>query len=408
MLYERGMERYGVAIIGGGILGLATAVDILERRPGLRLVVLEKEAELALHQSGRNSGVVHSGIYYRPGSLKARLCREGTDLLERFAVEHGVPYRVCGKLVVAVEKGELGRLRTLSERALANGVPDVREIGPEELREIEPHVTGIRALHSPTTAITDFRRIALALGDEVRARGGTILLRSAVRSIRSQGPRHLLKTARGTLEVSGLISCAGLQSDRVAAMSTGDRAQRIVPFRGSYQRFTEDARGLVRHLVYPVPDPDLPFLGVHFTPRLDGEVWVGPSAVLALAREGTRPWQVRPGDLGATLGFAGFWRLAGRHWRTGAGEIRRDLSKRAFLRECRRYLPELRREQLLPGPFGVRAQAVNKDGTLEDDFSLLEGEGMIHVRNAPSPGGTASLAIGKLLADRMIARLDAD
>ncbi|HEX6261685.1 MAG TPA: L-2-hydroxyglutarate oxidase [Actinomycetota bacterium] len=399
------MERFDVAVIGGGLLGLATARHLLERRPDLRLAVLEKESALALHQSGRNSGVVHSGIYYKPGSLKARLCREGRSMIERFAADHDIPYEACGKLIVAVEESELGRLAELARRAGANGV-EIEEVGPERIRELEPHAVGIRGLHSPGTAITDFRRVALALGEEVGRMGGTILLEHGVTSIRGRGERRRLETRRGPVGARFVVSCAGLQSDRVAAL-TGDRGgQRIVPFRGAYQRLGARAAGLVQGLVYPVPDPRLPFLGVHFTRRVDGEVWVGPSAVLALAREGSRPWQVNLRDVASTLRFGGFWRMAARHWRTGLEEVTLDLSKRAFLKACRRYLPELERQDILPGPFGVRAQAVNRDGSLEDDFSLPESHGVLHVRNAPSPGGTASLAIGRTLGERVLARLD--
>jgi len=401
------MERYDVAVVGGGLLGLATADHLLRRRPDLRLAVLEKEAALALHQSGRNSGVVHSGIYYKPGSLKARLCREGKALLERFASEHGIPYETCGKLIVAVEESELGALDELANRARANGV-EIEGVGPEGIRELEPHARGIRGLHSPTTAITDFQRVGLALGEEIRTRGGTILLEHGVTSVRSRGASILVGTTRGAIQARFLVSCAGLQSDRVAALSGRRGHQRIVPFRGSYQRLTPEGAGLIRGLLYPVPDPRLPFLGVHFTKRVDGEVWVGPSAVLALAREGSRPWQVNLRDVASTLGFGGFWRMAGRHWRTGLEEITLDLSRRAFLRACRRYLPDLRAEHLAQGPFGVRAQAVNPDGSLEDDFSLSQGPGAIHLRNAPSPGGTASLAIGRMLAEQALDRLGGD
>lgn len=400
------MERCDVAVIGGGLLGLATADHLLRRRPDLRLAVLEKEAELALHQSGRNSGVVHAGIYYRPGSLMARLCREGRILLERFAADHAIPYEAYGKLIVAVDDSEVGALRELAERARANGVEQIEQVGSERIRELEPNVRGVGGLHSPTTAVTDFRAIALALGEEVRAGGGSILFEREVTSMRPRGSGRLLGTSGGAIEARFVVSCAGLQSDRVAALSGGPTDQRIVPFRGTYHRLVPEAAELIRGLVYPVPDPRLPFLGVHFTRRVDGEVWVGPSAVLALAREGSRRWQASLRDLASTLGFAGFWRMAARHWRTGVQEVARDLSLRRFLRECRRYVPELRAEDLLSGSFGVRAQAVHRDGSLADDFSLRESPGALHVRNAPSPGGTASLAMGAIVAERVLGRLD--
>lgn len=400
------MDRVDVVVVGGGLLGLATAHDLLGRRPELRVAVLEKESDLATHQSGRNSGVVHSGIYYEPGSLKARLCREGRAMLERFTAEHDIPHEACGKLIVAIDQAELPALGELAKRARANGVDDIEEVGPERIRELEPHARGIAGLHAPSTAITDFRAVALALGEGVRGRGGAIHLGRAVTSIRARGGRLVVGTSRGALEARFLVGCSGLQSDRVAAFSGGSREPRIVPFRGSYHRLTRDATGLVNGLLYPVPDPLLPFLGVHFTRQVDGAVWVGPSAVLALAREGSKPWQVNPRDVGSTLWYAGFWRLAARHWRTGIVEIRQDLSSRAFLRACREYLPELRREHLEDGSFGVRAQAVHRDGSLEDDFALTEGPGVIHLRNAPSPGATSSLAIGRMLAERVLTRLD--
>jgi (S)-2-hydroxyglutarate dehydrogenase len=399
------LDRYDLTVIGGGLVGLATAYQILRRRPGMRLAVVEKEADLALHQSGRNSGVVHSGLYYPPGSLKARLCREGKALLERFAAEHNIPYRRCGKLIVAVDETELAALNRLLDRGLANGVEGLREIGPEEILEFEPHAIGMRALHSPGTGVIDFRRVAHALGEQIQAGGGEILLNRRVEAITSHGRLRVLITDRESLVTGGVVTCAGLQSDRVAAMTERLHEQRIIPFRGSYYRLTPGARGLVRGLIYPVPDPALPFLGPHLTKRIDGEVWVGPSAVLALAREGKRPWAMSPRDVATTLTYPGFRKLARAHWREGLGEIQRDLVKSALVRASRRYLPDLRGDQLLPGPFGVRAQAVRRDGTLLDDFSLAESDGVIQVRNAPSPAATACLAIGAVLAERIITNI---
>lgn len=393
-------------MIGGGIVGLATAYQLLRRRPSLRLTLLEKEAELGRHQTSRNSGVLHSGLYYAPGSLKARLSLEGKALLERFAAERGIAVERCGKLVVATRADELPRLARLLERGRANGVDGLREVGPEEMRELEPHVAGIRAIHSPSSAIVDFRRVALALADEIGARGGEILRGHRVESIARRADEVVLVTRRAQVAASSVVSCAGLQSDRVAAM-TGDAAgERIVPFRGDYYALLPAARHLVRGLVYPVPDPSFPFLGIHLTKRVDGEVWAGPNAVLAFAREGYGRARLDLRDLAETLAFPGFWRLARRHWRTGLAETWRDVSKRSFLRELQRFVPELRAEDLRFGPSGIRAQALRADGTLIDDFSLAESPRVLHVRNAPSPAATASLAIGRVLAERAIANFD--
>ena len=401
-------ERFDVAIVGGGIVGLATAYRLLERRPDLRVVVLEKEAAVATHQSGRNSGVIHSGLYYPPGSRKATLCREGKAALEAFCVERGIPFERTGKLVVAVRAEELPRLATLKERGTANGIAGIEEVAPERIREIEPHAVGLRALWVPETGIVDFRRVALAIADEVRGRGGEIHLSRALTGVRERPEALELRTTRGELLARTLVSCAGLWADRVARM-TGrlePDAPRIVPFRGDYYRLTPDARPLVRGLIYPVPDPRFPFLGVHFTRRIDGAVWAGPNAVLAFAREGYRRTDLVPRELLETLTFPGFVRLAARYWRTGLAELWRDVSRRAFTAELRRYVPALRDDQLVFGPSGVRAQALRPDGTLVDDFDLGGSGRILHVRNAPSPGATSSLAIGRVLAELALERFE--
>ncbi len=398
------MERsYDVAVIGAGLVGLGTAYQLLRERPGLSLAVVEKEAKVAAHQSSHNTGVIHAGIYYPPGSFKARLCREGKAELERFADEHGIPWRRCGKVIVAVSEQELPRLRALLERALANGVEGIEEIGPERLREIEPHVAGIRALHSPATGIIEFRRVAGALAVEIRSRGAEVLTGRRVLGISEKGPELVLRTSQGDLLARRVIACAGLHSDRIAAMTGHDRDHRIVPFRGDYYFFGPEARRLVRALVNPVPDPGLPFLGVHFTRRLDGEVLAGPNAVLAFAREGYRISDVSLRDLAGTLSFPGFYRLLRGYLRTGVRELWRDVVKSAFTREVQRYLPEVRSEDLRPGPSGVRAMCLDRRGRLLDDFVFAEGARVLHVRNAPSPGATACLAIGRHLARRAIA-----
>ncbi|MHB8400022.1 MAG: L-2-hydroxyglutarate oxidase [Candidatus Limnocylindrales bacterium] len=401
-------DRFDVLIVGGGIVGLATAYRLLEARPGLRLAVLEKESELASHQSGHNSGVLHAGLYYAPGSLRARLCLEGKAELEQFAEAHAIPVDHCGKLVVARTESELPRLGAIFERASANGVEDLERVGPERIRELEPHAAGIRAIWSPRTGIVDFRGIALACAGEVRARGGTIETSRAVTAIDTRPDGQVIATNRGALIATDVIACAGLQADRVAAMTDdrGPEVPRIVPFRGDYYTLAPEARHLVRGLIYPVPDPRFPFLGIHLTRRIDGEVLAGPNAVLALAREGYRRRDIDLRDVAATLGHRGFRRLARRHLATGLAEIWRDVSKGAFVREVRSYLPELRPDQVTFGPSGVRAQAVAADGTFVDDFSLGGSRHVLHVRSAPSPAATASLAIGRVLAQTAIERFE--
>jgi len=404
-------DQFDLVVVGGGIVGLATTLQLLGRRPGLRVVILEKEAEVAQHQSGHNSGVLHAGLYYVPGSLKARLCTEGKAALEAYAAEKGIPFELCGKLVVALNEGEMGRFAALKERAIANNVPGLRDVGPEEIREIEPHAAGIRALHSPKTGIIDFRQVALAYADDVRVQGAEIRTGSRVRTIRERrGEMVVTYSGRDGVErqVVGrnIITCAGLQSDRVAAMTGAGGNERIVPFRGDYYTLTPDARHLCRGLIYPVPDPAFPFLGVHFTKRIDGEVWAGPNAVLAFAREGYARSDISLRELAETLTYRGFLRIARKFLKTGLAEMWRDFSKGAFLAEMQRYVPEIRSDQIFFGPSGVRAQSLRKDGSMVDDFSLGESAHVIHVRNAPSPAATASLAIGRELAERAITRFE--
>jgi L-2-hydroxyglutarate oxidase LhgO len=402
-------EHVDVAVIGAGIVGLATALRLLEARPDIRVAVVEREDRVAAHQTGHNSGVVHAGLYYPPGSAKARLCREGKALLERYCETRSIPIEHPGKLVVALDEVDLARLSALRERGIANGVGGLEEVGPERLRELEPHVAGIRALWSPRTGIVDFTAVAEAYAADIRERGGTIAVHCGVTAIRRFPAGRLLVTERGEIRARMVVSCAGLWADRVAALS-GDLASdapRIVPFRGDYYRLTPDAAPLVRGLVYPVPDPRFPFLGVHFTRRIDGEVWAGPNAVLAFRRAGYRRRDVSPRDLAEAITYPGFLRLARRYWRTGLVELWRDASRAAFARELRRFVPGLRDDQLRFGPSGVRAQALARDGTLVDDFDLATGNGILHVRNAPSPAATSSLAIGGRLATMALQGLDA-
>ena len=395
------MPDVDVAVIGAGIVGLAAAREILGRHPDLRVAVLDKEATIAAHQTGHNSGVIHTGIYYAPGSLKARLCVAGRADLLGFCEAHDIQTERCGKLIVATERRELPGLEELHRRGTANGVPDLELIGPERIREIEPHCAGLRAIRSPATGIVDFRRVAAAMADDIRAAGGTFRLGTEVRSLGERPDVVALATSSGEMTAGRVVACAGLHADRVAAMSSAPADPAIVPFRGDYWQLRPDRRHLARHLIYPVPDPRFPFLGVHFTRRIeDGAVWLGPNAVLAFAREGYRRRDAMPRDLAETLANPGFLRLAVGYWQMGAMEMYRDLSKRAFVASCRRFIPELTADDVVPGPSGVRAQALSRDGRLVDDFVVnVRGPRMIHVRNAPSPAATSSLAIGRLIAD---------
>ena len=391
------MRRIGV--VGAGIVGLAVARRLTEDAPDATVTVLEKEDGIAQHQTGRNSGVVHAGIYYAPGSLKATLCRRGVGLLRAYCDERGIPIEDCGKLVVALDATELDRLRELERRAAANGVPGVRWLERDELREIEPHASGVAGLHSPTTAITDYRAVAAAFADDVRAAGGSVVCGAAVRRITPGQASVRVETEEDTFDLDLLILCAGLQSDRVARLAGDHPDPAIVPFRGEYYRLRPEREHLVRGLLYPVPDPAYPFLGVHFTRRVNGGVDVGPNAVLALAREGYRRRDVRLGDLRATLGSRGFRALARKHWRMGAHELRGSLSKRAFAAEARRYVPDVSADDLVPAAAGVRAQAIDPDGSLVDDFRIHRLGRVVAVRNAPSPGATSSMAIAEHIAE---------
>lgn len=388
---------HDVVVVGAGIVGLATAYKLLQARPGIDIAIVDKEDRVAAHQTGHNSGVLHSGVYYRPGSLKARLCRQGKAELEDFAAAHGVPVERCGKLIVATHSGEFERLAALKESAEANGVSGTTLLGPEGLRDVEPHAAGARALHVPETAVVDFGRIARALAAEVVERGGTLLLGRSVEGLGSRNGVMALRTGAGELRTRHVITCAGLQSDRVLRTGPTDD-ERVLPFRGDYYTLGAEASHLVRALIYPVPDPGLPFLGVHLTRRIDGAVWAGPNAVLALAREGYGRTDVDLHDVAATLGYPGFWRLARRHWRLGAAEVWRDVVASAYARQIRRYLPAISASDLTFGPSGVRAQAVRRDGRLVDDFSIMATPDVIEVRNAPSPAATSSLAIGGHIA----------
>ena len=390
-------------MIGAGIVGLAVARELARRRPDASVVVWEKENRVGAHQTGRNSGVVHAGIYYRPGSLKAELCTRGRRMLEEYAAEHGLPYDACGKLVVAVDARELGRLDALERTATQNAVPGLRRVGPGEIAELEPHAAGLVALHSPLTAITDYAAVAETMASELRAGGGVVRTSSAVTGISRTTGGILVAWGDEAERVDRLVVCAGLQADRVSRWVDGEDDPRIVPFRGEYLTVRPEKRALVRGMVYPVPDPRYPFLGVHFTRRVSGELEVGPNAVLALRREGYRRSDFSTADVRALAGHPGFWRMAGRHWRTGVREVRGSLSTRAFMRDAQRYVPEIGATDVVrSGAAGVRAQAVGRDGSLLDDFRITGSDGVTCVRNAPSPAATSSLAIAQHVADHVL------
>lgn len=392
-------SRFNVVIIGGGVVGLGVGLAITRRFPALRLLVLEKEDGVARHQSGHNSGVIHSGVYYKPGSLKARLCVAGAAAMVSFCREHRIPYEVCGKVIVATDTDELPRLEQLRQRGEANGLSGLRLIGPEELCEIEPHVTGLQALVVPSTGITDYTAVCRKYAEIITAGGGTILTSAAVTGIRRLRDGITVETSRGEFSTDSLINCAGLFSDRVARMAGDDPGVMIVPFRGEYYDLIPDRSALVRGLIYPVPDPRFPFLGVHFTRRISGEIDAGPNAVLAFAREGYRYSDINVRDLAQALAFSGFWRMARQHWRNGLDEFRRSLSKPLFVRALQRLVPEVREPDLVPGGSGVRAQAVKPDGVLVDDFHFVPSGKVLHVLNVVSPAATASIAIGEAIVD---------
>jgi L-2-hydroxyglutarate oxidase len=394
---------YDLVIVGGGIVGLATA-RALGEVPRLRLAVLEAEATLASHQTGHNSGVIHSGLYYKPGSLKARNCKAGRDELYRFCAERGIRHERCGKVVVAVDEWELEPLAELERRGRANGLAGVRRLGPDELGELEPHVRGRAGLHVPETGIVDYRQVAAAMADDIRGRGHDILTSTRLSRVERRRGELVLATSRGTVRAANLVNCAGLESDRVALLAGLDPGLRIIPFRGDYYELADDRRHLVRNLIYPVPDPRFPFLGVHFTRTVTGAVEAGPNAVLALRRAGYSRTAFSLRDTFDTLTFPGFWRMARRYWRTGFDEVQRSFRKGLFVAALKRLVPELGADDLRPAGCGVRAQAVEASGQLADDFRIVAAERMVHVLNAPSPAATASLAIGRHIAD--LARRD--
>ncbi|MCE7079468.1 L-2-hydroxyglutarate oxidase [Streptomyces sp. ST2-7A] len=391
-----------VGIVGAGIVGLAVGREITLRRPGTSVVVFEKEDSIGAHQTGHNSGVVHAGIYYAPGSLKARLCTRGRSMLREYCVERGLPYEECGKLVVAVTPGELPRLERLASLAEVNGVPGLRRLVASGITDVEPHALGLAALHSPRTAITDFVRIAEEFGRDIVSAGGEILLGRGVTAVHRERRGGLRVVAGGHAEsVSRLVVCAGLHADRVGRLVSDTAEPRIVPFRGEYMRVRASKAGLVRGMIYPVPDPRYPFLGVHFTRRVGGGLEVGPNAVPAMAREGYQRWRVDPRELLRIASWPGSGRLVARHWRTGLREMRGSLSVRAYLRDARRYVPDIGPADVVRAGAGVRAQALDRDGTLVDDFRVHRLGGVTVVRNAPSPAATSSMAIAEHIVTAM-------
>jgi (S)-2-hydroxyglutarate dehydrogenase len=392
-------ERSEVVVIGGGIVGLSSAMECSRRYPRLRLLVLEKEERLAIHQSGRNSGVIHSGIYYRPGSMKARTCVQGAQEMIAFCKEHGIPHQICGKLIIATQTDEFLRLEQLLRQGEANGIPGLRVLSCEEIREIEPHCAGLRGLQVPSAGITDYGKVSEKYAEILLQNGAEIRLSTEVTGLGKDNGDWVVETNRGNIGARYVINCAGLQSDLVAHMTGDNTHLRILPFRGEYYELIPEREHLVRALIYPVPDPRFPFLGVHFTRRVNGHVDAGPSAVLALKREGYHKSDVSLKEVFGELSFPGFWRMAARHWRTGLAELYRSFNKQAFVRALQQLVPEVDSSDLVPAPAGIRAQALERNGSFVDDFRFEGSRNLLHVCNLPSPAATASLVLGRAIVD---------
>ena len=389
---------YDIIVIGGGIVGLATALQIQKQKPQLKLLLLEKEKHLATHQTGHNSGVIHSGIYYKPGSLKARNCINGYQQLLNFCQQEEIPYELCGKIIVATAKEELLPLENIYQRGVENGLKGLKKLKKEELPEYEPHVNGVAGLFVPQTGIINYKRVAEKYAEKLKEGGATILLMHQVEDIRQRSHGTEVITKRGTFTTKLMINCAGLYSDKVAGMTGQSMNLKIVPFRGEYYELAPEKQQLVRNLIYPVPDPNFPFLGVHFTRMMEGGVEAGPNAVLAFAREGYKKSDINLAELRETLSWPGFQKVAGKYWKTGMGEMYRSFSKAAFTKALQKLMPEIREKDLIPGGAGVRAQACDREGGLIDDFLIQESKGVVNVCNAPSPAATSSLAIGETVA----------
>lgn len=399
------MSYQRIIIIGGGIVGLATAFKLGRKLPSARITILEKELEVCRHQSGHNSGVLHAGLYYKPGSVKARMAVGGIQELVAFCREHNVPHEICGKLVVAVDETEMARLNALYERGQQNGLQGLSLLNREQMKEIEPHVGGIAALHVPQEGIVDYSKVCGVLAEKISGSGGRVVTRARVTHFQSQANGWLVRSTAGDFEADLLVNCAGLHCDRVAELAGEKREVRIVPFRGEYYKIKRERQHLVRNLIYPVPDPQFPFLGAHFTRLIYGGVEAGPNAVLAFAREGYRKSDLNVADLFDALTFSGLWRFMGRHKRMSWEELKRSFSKKLFCESLQRLVPDIRKEDLETGGAGVRAQAMSPDGTLVQDFCFQQSRKALHVLNAPSPGATASLAIGEEIARLAAAQL---
>ena len=397
--------NYDAVIVGGGIVGLATAFRLLDARPQFKLLLLEKESKLAAHQTGNNSGVLHSGLYYKPGSEKAKLSVSGLQQMTAFCREHGISHEICGKIVVATTEEELPRLENLLERGNANGLQGLRKINPRQIKEIEPHAAGIAAIHVPQEGIVDYRAVCEKLGELIRKRGGEIRLNARVKKIVPDGNEKILGTSAGNFRAKFVITCGGLHSDRLVKASGQRPSAKIIPFRGEYFQIKKERQFLVRNLIYPVPDPKFPFLGVHFTRLIHGGIEAGPNAVLAFAREGYRWSKINPRDLAESLCFPGLWKFLANYPSICGYEIWRSLSKKEFCRSLQKLVPEIREDDLETGSAGVRAQAMTSDGKLVEDFHFEEARGILHVVNAPSPAATASLAIGQKISERVLAQL---
>jgi (S)-2-hydroxyglutarate dehydrogenase len=395
---------FDIAIIGGGIVGLATAMELSLTKPGTAIVVLEAENKVAAHQTGNNSGVIHSGLYYKPGSLKATNCTIGRELLYDFCETHNIPHDRCGKIVVAVSNDELQALLNLEQRGAANGLKGIKRLGPEEIKEYEPHITGVGGLFIPDTGIVDYIKVTEKYAEIFQQKGGNIQLNARVNKITHKNNEIHLHTKNETIVCKHMINCGGLYSDRIARMSGIEPGLKIIPFRGEYYELKKERHSMVKNLIYPVPDPRFPFLGVHFTRMIQGGVEAGPNAVLALKREGYKKTAFSFKDNSELLLYKGFWKMAAKYWRMGFGEMHRSLIKSAFTRALQRLMPEIQKDDLIPGGAGVRAQALEPTGFLVDDFRIKEAENMIHVLNAPSPAATASLKIGKTISNMAISK----
>jgi (S)-2-hydroxyglutarate dehydrogenase len=397
--------KYDIIVIGGGIVGLATAYQLKKIRPALNLAVLEKENRVAAHQTGNNSGVIHSGLYYKPGSLKAINCIKGYKLLVDFCKKEDIPHEICGKIVVATDEVELPRLETLYERGIQNGLKNLKKLKKEELKEYEPHVNGIAGIYVPQTGIIDFKAVAEKYAEKIVEMGGEIFLSRKVLKIIQKGDTAVIETTLGDFETNLVINCAGLYSDKIARLTMPNLNVRIIPFRGEYYKIKESKHHLVKNLIYPVPDPAFPFLGVHYTRMIGGGIEAGPNAVFAMAREGYRKRDIHLLELFESLGWPGFQKVAFKYWRTGLGEYYRSFSKAAFTRALQKLIPEIQPNDLIPGGAGIRAQACDRNGMLLDDFLILQENHVINVCNAPSPAATSSLSIGEIVAEKVIARL---